>query len=73
VSTLKQYVKIQLQVFLCGIVGPLFLVVFFAAEPDPPRWLYWWGLAITAVDVLIARAITGTGANTAFSPRTEDD
>jgi hypothetical protein len=51
----------------------LFLVVFFAAEPDPPRWLYWWGLAITAVDVLIALAITGTGANTAFSPRTEDD
>jgi hypothetical protein len=30
-------------------------------------------LAITAVDVLIALAITGTGANTAFSPRTEDD
>jgi hypothetical protein len=30
------------------------------------------GLAITAVDVLIALAITGTGAQTAFSPRAED-
>jgi hypothetical protein len=72
-STLKRYLKIQLQIFLCGIVGPIFLVIFFAVEPDPPKWLYWWGLAITAVDVLIALAITGTGAQTAFSPRAEDD
>ena len=72
-STFRRYVKIQLQMFLCGIVGPFFLVVYFLAEPDPPKWLYWWGLPITAADVLIALAITSTGARSVFSPRTEDD
>lgn len=72
-STLRRYLKIQLQIFMCGVVGPLFLVIFFLAEPDPPKWLYWWGLAITAFDVLIALGITRTGATTAFSPRTGDE
>jgi hypothetical protein len=45
----------------------------FLAEPDPPKWLYWWGLAITAFDVLIALGITRTGATTAFSPRTGEE
>jgi len=59
VETFIRYVKIQLFVFLCGIVGPIFLVVFFAVQPEPDtKWLYWAGLFITAGDVLIALGIT---------------
>ena len=45
--------------FVFGIVGPIFLIVYFAAQPDPTlKWIYWFGLFITAADVLIALAIT---------------
>ena len=58
-STFWRYVRIQLFVFLCGIVGPIFLGVYFAAQPEPTlKWMYWAGLVITTVDVLIALAIT---------------
>jgi hypothetical protein len=58
-STFWRYVRVQAFVFLCGIVGPIFLIVFFAAQPDPAlKWMYWAGLFITAIDVLIALALT---------------
>jgi hypothetical protein len=58
-ATFWRYVHIQSFVFLCGIVGPIFLVVFFAVQPEPDtKWLYWAGLFITAADVLIALGIT---------------
>jgi hypothetical protein len=58
-STFWRYVRVQAFVFLCGIVGPIFLVVYFAAQPEPTiKWMYWAGLFITAVDVLIALALT---------------
>lgn len=61
-STFWRYVRIQAFVFLCGIVGPIFLIVFFAAQPDPElKWMYWAGLFITAVDVLTALALTNAG------------
>ena len=57
-STFKRYVVIQLVTLVCGIVGPIFLFVYFAAQPDPTlKWMYWFGLFITAADVLIALAI----------------
>ena len=44
-----------------GIVGPIFLVGYFAAQPDPTlKWMYWWGLFITAADVLIALGLTNS-------------
>lgn len=53
------YVRVQLFVFLCGIVGPIFLFVFFAAQPDPTiKWMYYAGLVITAVDVLTGLVVT---------------
>jgi hypothetical protein len=59
VATFWRYVRIQLIVFVFGIVGPIFLIVFFATQPDPTmKWFYWAGLFITAADVLIALAIT---------------
>ena len=58
-STFWRYLRVQAFVLLCGIVGPIFLVVYFAAQPDPAlKWMYWIGLFITAVDVLIALALT---------------
>ena len=58
-ATFWRYVRIQAFVFLCGIVGPIFLAVYFAAQPEPTlKWMYWTGLFITAIDVFIALALT---------------
>jgi hypothetical protein len=58
-STLKRYVVIQAMTFVFGIVGPIFLIGYFAAQPDPTlKWMYWWGLFVTAADVLIALGLT---------------
>jgi hypothetical protein len=59
VATFWRYVKIQLMVFVFGCVGPIFLAIFFATQPDPSmKWAYWAGLFITTADVLIALAVT---------------
>jgi len=65
-STFWRYLRVQAFVLLCGIVGPIFLVIYFASGADPLlKWMFWAGLLITATDVLIALAITGTGARSA--------
>lgn len=74
-STLWIYVRIQLATFVFGIVGPIFLVVYFAAQPEPTlKWMYWSGLFITAADVLIALAMTDnvTRADAAKRARKSD-
>ena len=59
VATFWRYVRIRLIVFIVGIVGPIFLIIYFATQPDPSmKWAYWAGLFITAAEVLIAVAIT---------------
>jgi hypothetical protein len=68
-STFKRYVIIQLTTLVIGIVGPIFLFVYFAAQPDPTlKWMYWFGLFITAADVLIALAITSSVAESESKP-----
>ena len=58
-ETFWRYVRVQLFVFVCGIVGPIFLSVYFASQPEPTlKWMYWVGLVITTADVLIALGIT---------------
>lgn len=65
-STFWRYVRIQAFVLLCGIVGPIFLVIYFVAGGDPMmKWMFWAGLLITAIDVLIALGITAAGAKSA--------
>jgi len=60
-STFKRHVVIQAMTLVFGIVGPIFLVGYFAAQPDPTlKWMYWWGLFITAADVLIALGLTNS-------------
>lgn len=64
-----RYLKAQLMVLLCGgLVGPIFLVVYFAlgsmARPYL-NWMFWVGLFVTAIDVLAALALTNMGAKSA--------
>ncbi len=66
---LMRYVKSQMMVLLCGgLVGPIFLIVYFAlgnfARPYI-QWMFWVGLLITALDVLIALALTNYSAKSA--------
>lgn len=63
-SVLCRYLVIQAMTLVCGIVGPIFLIMYFATQPDPTiKWMYWAGLFITAADVLIALAITHATMN----------
>ncbi|MGE0216356.1 SHOCT domain-containing protein [Mycolicibacterium sp.] len=65
-STFWRYVRIQLFVLLCGIVGPIFLIIYFASGASPLlSWMFWTGLGVTALDVLIALALTGHSAKKA--------
>jgi hypothetical protein len=62
-ETFWRYVRIQLMMFVFGIVGPIFLVLYFTTQPDPAmKWAYWAGLFITAADVLIALALTAASS-----------
>lgn len=58
--------------FVFGIVGPIFLIGYFVSQPDPTlKWMYWWGLFITAADVLIALSLTSS--TDAKKPVKKDD
>ncbi|WP_158018922.1 hypothetical protein [Mycobacterium basiliense] len=58
-ATFWRYVVIQLMTFVVGIVGPIFLIIFFVSQSDPnAKWAYWIGLFITYADVMVALALT---------------
>jgi hypothetical protein len=61
---LGRYLKSQIMVLLCGgLVGPIFLVVYFAlGQMSIVKWMFWVGLLITAADVLIALALANFAA-----------
>jgi hypothetical protein len=64
-----RYVKLQLFVFICGIIGPIYLIGYFMFVPQSDRhgflWMYWAGLLITVADVLVALVITRYRAKSA--------
>ena len=64
---LWRYIKAQAWVLLCGgLVGPIFLAVFFATgQSSLLKWMFWVGLLITAADILIALALANYGAKSA--------
>ncbi|MGY4712314.1 SHOCT domain-containing protein [Mycolicibacterium sp. CBM1] len=66
---LGRYLKAQLTVLLFGgLVGPIFLIVYFALGPMARpylNWMFWVGLLITATDVLAALWLTNAGAKSA--------
>jgi len=54
-----RYVKWQLFMLVCGVIGPVYLIVYYAMSPaDRQSWLLWTGLAVTVVDVLIPLGLT---------------
>lgn len=72
-STFLRYLRVQAFVFVCGCVGPIFLIGYFASQPDPTvKWMYWAGLLITALDVLIALSLTKAAEPTP-KPRRDRD
>ena len=64
---LFRYLKAQGVVLLCGgLVGPIFLAVYFALGTMPIlKWMFWVGLIITAADVLIALVLANYNATSA--------
>ncbi len=71
---LMRYLKAQGIVLLCGgLVGPIFLIVYFVLGPmarPALNWMYWVGLLVTAAGVLIALGITnGTAVSSARHER----
>jgi hypothetical protein len=64
---LTRYLKAQLTVLLFGgLVGPIFLVVYFALGfGSLLSWMLYVGLLITVADVLIALWLTNYGAKSA--------
>jgi len=62
---LGRYLRNQGIILLCGgLVGPIFLVVYFALGPmakSELTWMFWSGLLVTAADVLVALALTQNG------------
>lgn len=64
---LARYIKMQLLVLLCGgLVGPIFLVVYFTLGfGQLLSWMFYVGLLITVADVLVAIGLTFWSVNTA--------
>jgi hypothetical protein len=64
---LWRYLKAQMMVLVCGgLVGPIFLGVYFAIGQEPIlKWMFWTGLLVTVADVLVAIALTSYGAKSA--------
>lgn len=70
-GTFTRYLKAQGLVLLVGgVVGPVFLTVFFATGRDPLlKWMFYAGLVITAADVLVALALTSRAEKSAARDR----
>lgn len=69
-STFRRYLLFQGMTFVFGIVGPIFLVVYFSSQPDPTlKWMFWIGLVVTAADVLIALELTKSSVRSGRRPR----
>jgi len=68
---LWRYIKSQIWVLVCGgAVGPIFLVAYFATGQSPSlEWMFYVGLAVTALDFFIALALTNFGARLSAKTR----
>lgn len=66
---LARYLKAQGVVLLCGgLVGPIFLIVYFALGPVAQpyiKWMFWVGLLITGGGVLVALWLANNSAKAA--------
>ncbi len=57
-----RYLKLQLFMFVCGVIGPIYLIGYFTLVSQADRhsflWMFWAGLVVTVIDVLIPLGIT---------------
>lgn len=53
-SFLRTFVPILLFSLLCGIVGPIFLVAYFVIDDPTVGWMFYTGVGITFLDIVIA-------------------
>jgi hypothetical protein len=59
---LWRYVKVQARMLFFGMIGPVFVVMYFLSDRDPfMNWFLWSGLLVTAVTVLLAVVFTAAG------------
>lgn len=57
-SFVRNFVRTLAFMLVCGIVGPIFLIIYFASGSDPLiGWMLWTGLGVTLLDVVLAVAI----------------
>lgn len=60
---LWRYLKVQARMLFYGMIGPVFVVMYFLSDRDPfMNWFLWSGLLVTALTVLLAVAFTAAGA-----------
>lgn len=56
------FVKSLAFVMVCGIVGPIFLVMYFVIDEPFIEWMFWTGLGVTILNVVIAFFIARASA-----------
>lgn len=57
-SFLGNFIRTLLWMLVCGIVGPIFLFIYFASGSSHLiGWMLWTGLAVTILDVVLAFVI----------------
>lgn len=63
-SFLIAFAKTLSFTLLCGIVGPIFLVLYFVVDDPTAGWLLPWGLIITVGDIALAAALAASDGGT---------
>ncbi len=67
---LRRYVKLQLSCLSFGVVGPGFLIAYFAiGQPSDAKWMLYGGLVVTVVLFLIPPALMYAGAKSEAKAR----
>ncbi|MFW0788860.1 SHOCT domain-containing protein [Gordonia sp. CPCC 205333] len=60
---LGAFLKSLAFIMVCGIVGPIFLVMYFVIDEPGIGWMLWTGLGVTILNVVIAFFVARGSAN----------
>jgi hypothetical protein len=61
-----RYLKTQASILMYGMIGPFFLILYFASDGGEfMRWFLWSGLAVTAICVVTAVVMTARAEKSA--------
>lgn len=56
------FLKTLAFVMVCGIVGPIFVVMYYVIDEPGLEWMFWTGLGVTILNVVIAFVIARVSA-----------